>query len=112
MSWWVYLCEHPGDPGSAVTVPEFQEGGTQVLGGSTVAELNVTYNYGKYFRFKEELHGKQAKDVVLTLSRTILRLGTKRDNDYWKSTEGNVGYTCSILLDWASKYPDAWFEVH
>jgi hypothetical protein len=45
MSWWIYL-EDP-ETGEVAEVENFSAGGTQVVGGSTRAELNVTYNYGE-----------------------------------------------------------------
>lgn len=46
MSYWVYL-ENSDGP---VEVESHSDGGTYALGGTTDAELNVTYNYGWLFR--------------------------------------------------------------
>ena len=38
-------------------------------------------------------------------------LGTERDEDYWKPTFGNAGYTLSRLLEWAKKHPDSVWDI-
>jgi hypothetical protein len=73
-------------------VESFEEGGTYVLGGSSEADLNVTYNYGKYFLFKS-LHGKKAGETISDLEEAVKRLGTEQDSDHWEPTAGNVGHT-------------------
>ena len=105
MSYWVYLGKR-----KPVTVDKFEEGGTYCLGGQTEAELNVTYNYSKHFPFRS-LHEMYARDTINGIKDAIERLGTKRDNDYWNPTEGNVGYTLSILLQWAKQHPNAKWRV-
>ena len=107
MSWDISLCDENG----CVEVERFTEGGTYAIGGSTDADLNVTYNYGKHFDFRDELHGKKAADVIPLLEAKVAELGTERDRDYWNPTPGNVGYTLALLLRWAQQYPDAVFDV-
>ena len=102
MSWWISLCENE----KPCVVEAFEEGGTQALGGSTDADLNVTYNYGKHFRFPN-LAGMTGEQSIPLLSDAVERLGVERDADYWAPTEGNVGYACAILLSWARQYPAA-----
>ena len=102
--------------GNTVKVDNHEEGGTYALGGTPEAELNVTYNYSKVLNelWGEGtvfLDGKRADRVTKLLRDTVTVLGTERDDDYWKPTEGNVGYALSILLRWAEQYPDATFEV-
>lgn len=107
MSWWIYLED---EKGKTVKVKNHSEGGTYVLGGTTRAELNVTYNYSKWFDFKK-LNGSIAENVIKLFEKTIKDLGTEREKDYWNPTKGNVGYALSILLKWAKKYPKAVFRV-
>jgi hypothetical protein len=143
MSWWVYLedrtakhwcsfgtkpedfepefkgdepCPEPCYP--TVDVERQSEGGTYVIGGSTDAELNITYNYSKhYYRTLDEKEGldwlseKFARDCVGRLEKAIKELGTERSTDYWSPTPGNAGYALSILLDWANQHPNAVFRV-
>ena len=63
---------------------------------------------GESLRF---LNGKKASRVTKLLEDSVKVLGTEKDADYWKATEGNVGHALSILLRWAKQYPDATFEV-
>ena len=121
MSWWVYL-ERDGEP---VTVSAHTEGGTHVLGGTSAAELNVTYNYGGQFRAawpeddaKSEsnvlgrlLDRKRAGETLPLLERMVERLGTVRHPDYWAAAPGNAGHTLSILVAWARQHPDATWSV-
>ena len=108
MSWWVYL---KNEEGEAVEVPRHSEGGTYVMGGTKTAELNVTYNYGKHFNFKE-LDGKTGEEAKSLLIKAVEEFGIKRIEDYWNPTKGNVGYACNILLHWAQIHPEAIFTVN
>lgn len=102
--------------GAPVTVERHTEGGTYQIGGTPTAELNVTYNYGRFYYEhidKEEgirwLYGKTGADCIERLRTAIAALGTERDSDYWNDTPGNAGYALSILLAWAEQHPDAVF---
>lgn len=114
MSWWVSLSKD----GKLVKVESHVEGGTYCLGGSDRADLNVTYNYSQFFSrcFGQKglgrLHGRKAKSVTRLLEEAVRKLGTKRDDNYWKRTSGNAGYALSILLRWARQHPEAKFCVH
>ena len=110
MSYDISLGEPP------VRVSRFTEGGTYVIGGSDYATLNVTYNYSNHFRDYFEggiwdINGIRASKVIPLLAKAVEALGTERDDDYWKSTEGNAGYALSILLLWARQHPRAKFHV-
>jgi hypothetical protein len=107
VSWWVYLEDRDG---ATVHVTPHAEGGTFALGGTNHAELNVTYNYGRHFRFPD-LHGQVAIDTVPELQGAVARLGTDRDPDYWQPTAGNAGATCALLLAWAQEHPTARWRV-
>lgn len=114
-----YDVELVDDTGEIVKVERHEEGGTYVLGGSTRASLNVTYNYGKYIyealpqyeNLRDMLDGKKASEVIDPLMRAVAYLGTDRDEDYWSTTKGNAGYALNILLDWAKQHPQATFRV-
>lgn len=110
MSYWVNLEKD----GKSIEVTLHQEGGTFCLGGTTAAELNVTYNYSYFFRKSLDekegirwLYGKQASKTIRRLAKAIDELGTSRDRDYWKKTPGNAGYALSVLLKWAQQHPEA-----
>lgn len=109
MSWWISLNDPEFE--EPVEVARFQAGGTQVMGGTTEADLNVTYNYGKHFDFRG-LHERRAQDTIPDLGMTIEQLGDDTDPDYWKPTEGNVRQALIILLSWAEEHPDAVWRVN
>ena len=103
--------------GRPVEVDRHEEGGTYAIGGIEEASLNVTYNYGKFFRkyLDEEngirwLYGKKAKDCIKRLEAAVVTLGTEQDSNYWKATPGNAGYALYVLLTWAKKWPSAIFQ--
>ena len=56
MSWWVYLVDNlekfKGEDfeDAVCEVEAHSEGGTYVVGGTNSAELNITWNYGGFFR--------------------------------------------------------------
>lgn len=124
MSYWVYLRDTDGN---TLEIPPHSEGGTHVLGGTTDAELNITYNYSGQFakvnldfhendpigrHGKTAVHGKRAGDLIPQLRDAVKTLGTERDENYWNATPGNAGHALSILLGWAELHPDGIFEVH
>jgi len=114
MSWDVTLMKDD----LPVTVELHTEGGTQAIGGTTDAWLNVTYNYSPYYykyldndKSLNWLNGRKASDCIEQLQAAVMNLGTVRDPDYWKATPGNGGHALGILLRWARQHPDATFEV-
>ncbi len=114
MSYWVHL-QNKNKP---VVVPNHEFGGTHVLGGTTNAELNVTYNYSKFYygHLDKELglkwlDGKKAKDCLSRLREAVEALGHEQDTDYWKPTAGNAGFALLVLGSWAGLNPEAVFSV-
>ena len=115
MRWWVSLVDESGEP---VKVDKFQDGGTQVIGGSEEASLNVTYNYSKFYCVLLDkrlslnwLNGKKACLCESRLRLAVQTLGLWRDTDYWAGTPGNAGWALNILLEWAVANPEATFRV-
>lgn len=108
MSWWIYL--NDPETGKPVHVGPHQEGATRSIPPDESAEINVTYNYGKFFRFPK-LHKMKAQDTINWFEVFIEHFGTDVDDDYWKVTAGNIGHCLSILLKWAQQYPNAIWEV-
>ncbi|MCK9596507.1 hypothetical protein M0R19_04945 [Candidatus Pacearchaeota archaeon] len=98
-------------------VPRFDEGGIRIINledgssGTEFAELNVTYNYTKFFNFRS-LNGRKANDTIKELSVAVELLGTIQDENYWAKTSGNAGYACDILLGWARLHPEAIWDVN
>lgn len=104
MSYDIHLEDENGK------VIEFAEkhdirGGTYALGGTTRAELNITYNYACYFYEKIDaehgiraLYGMKARVAAPMLLSAIQQLGIARSSDYWESTPGNAGAALYDLL--------------
>ncbi len=103
MSYWISLNNPRTD--EPAEVESFESGGTYTIGGSTEADLNVTYNYAKHFNFRKNLHGKKARKTVKMMQDAVDKLSTERSSDYWEPSEGNAGYAISILLEWAKQFP-------
>lgn len=103
--------------GSLVEVKTFSEGGTYLVGGNNLAELDITYNYGKIIReyLNPEglmwLDGRKASEVLPALINAVDQLGTDTDQDYWEATPGNTGKALAILAEWAKDNPEGIFEV-
>ena len=115
MSWDVSLSDK--ETGTC-EVERFEEGGTYVLGGSTDANLNITYNYSAFYHehLDQEhglkwLDGKRAAETIERLEQAVAALGTTPDSDYWAATPGNAGRALAMLLSWARQYPDAVWDV-
>lgn len=113
MSYWIYLDDEKGDIIDTDTVRE--EGATYVIGGISEAELNITYNYAKYFDFRK-LDGMKAAEAKNILDNKINQLGDDINSDYWKPTEGNVKKTLIILSEFCkfaidNKIENARFRV-
>ena len=119
MSYWVALQDE--DTGKACVVPLFDDGGTRIAGGSTDAELNITYNYNECYRLVPELagekfgvdwlQGRRARSAVTMLDHVTRTLGDHTYQDYWAPTPGNASRAVAILLAWARLHPEATFHV-
>ena len=114
MSYWVYLEDENGKP---LQVENHAGGGTFTLGGTTDAELNVTYNYGPYIRRELSpeglrwLHKKTGRETYDALVSAVGRLGVEHDEDYWLATPGNAGKALNILAGWAKQHPEGVWSV-
>lgn len=111
MSYDIYFV----DPKTGATIQLEEEhhfgGGTyavappdMVTPNTREAWLNVTYNYGKHFHFRD-LDGKNVEEVLHLLTDGMLKLGDEMDADYWKPTEGNVKKALIELLRLANRVP-------
>ncbi len=105
MSWWASITDP--ETGHHLIVEPFEDGGTYVLGGSSEADLNITYNYsGHYYRVLDiggglrGLNDVTVKDALPVLERGIEQLGTEESDDYWESTEGNARRALVTLAGW------------
>jgi len=104
--------------GIPVRVDRHEEGGTYVVGGTESAELNITYNYSKWYyqhicplRGLRCLDGVAGAQAIPVLENAISELNTDQADFYWEPTEGNARHALTILLKWAQGNPDARFEV-
>lgn len=89
MSWDIYLDQD----GGTVEVERHEEGGTFALGGTTRAELNITYNYGALIRVAAKAVGY---DIITGMA--------KRDPD--EDTE-NMFSTLILTYEFAEDAFDA-----
>ena len=93
--------------------PHQFKGGTYQVGGSNLAELNITYNYSTfYYKYICEkngirsLYGKTGKECISIISTAIQNLGSEPDEDYWNATPGNAGKALQDLLTLIQKHPN------
>lgn len=114
MSYDVHMCDSSGE---LLAVDRFEDGGTYCVGGTSDASLNITYNYARLFRLaldREQgirwLYGKTGAETIGRLRAAVEALGTRRDDDYWKPTDGNAGAALARLLSWAEQHPDGIFD--
>ena len=113
MGYYIQLTDKSGDP---VQVTQHKSGSTYLNGGTTEAEINITYNYAKYFKETIDkdngirwIYNKTGEMCIPRLHSAVRELGTVTDEDYWSATPGNVGHILSILLAWAKLHPNAIF---
>lgn len=92
--------------------PHHLRGGTYALGGTTLLELNVTYNYAQILygvlgeKGIRRLYGMTGVESIPILIGAIEQLGNDVDKDYWEPTEGNVKVALQQLLALARMRPD------
>lgn len=95
-----------------VESPHQMRGGTYVLGGTTEAWLNITYNYGRFYRevFGEKgirtIYGMTGAESIPVIKAAMDKLGDDVDPDYWKPTQGNAKKALAGLLALAQMRPD------
>ena len=113
MSYDIYLLEPVGGQIVHFDEPHDLAGGTRVLGGTTEAWLNVTYNYSDILRRVlgqkgiRGLYGRTAGETIPQLRGAIGQLAPDYSEDYWEPTEGNVKRALLSLLALAERRPDA-----
>jgi len=93
-------------------VPHQMHGGTYVLGGTTECWLNVTYNYGRFFRQVmgekgiRSIYGMSGAESIPVLKKAISQLKDDVSVNYWDATEGNAKSALYGLLALAQMRPD------
>lgn len=133
MSWDFRLLDPVTKETAQLDAPHHMRGGTYAVGGTTDAELNVTYNYSKWyykvFPFKEGirgLDGVSAADSISVLKQAIQELTDLKEelteeeireckqqgaDGYWLPTRENAIRPLYQLLALAKMRPDAIWEV-
>lgn len=111
MSWWISLTDPVSGEILDADQPHLMQGGTLCIGGTTELTLNVTYNYGRHFKFRD-LHGMTGLESVEVLGAASAMLGDDADDDYWKPTEGNTKRAILQLSAMAKMRPDGVWLVN
>lgn len=82
------------------------KGSTYAIGGSNLAEMDITYNYSKYYYDKfgtygiRSLYGKPLDEAIKILKKVITSFGdVLPSEDYWKPTKGNAKFALIDLLN-------------
>ena len=92
--------------------PHHMKGGTYAVGGTKLAEMNITYNYHKHFYelFGEKgirfIYGKTAAETIVDLQKGADLLADDVSDDYWEPTEGNAKAAIMQLIALAQMRPD------
>lgn len=99
-----------------VDEPHFIRGGTYAVGGTTECWLNITYNYGQFFRKVlgpdgiRSIYGLSGAESIPMLKKAISELGDDVSSNYWDATEGNAKKALYGLLALAQMRPDGVWE--
>ena len=112
MSYDIYLNEPSTKTSIRFGEPHHLKGGTFVMGGTTEAWLNVTYNYGDHFRRTlgekgvRTIYGMTGADSLPLLRQAAWQLKDDVSSDYWAATEGNAKQALLSLIAMAERRPD------
>jgi hypothetical protein len=88
------------------------KGGTYAVGGTNLAQINITWNYSDilYRIFPEKgiraLYGMTGADSIPMLQLAADGLANDDSYDYWEATDGNVKRVLNQLLSFARLRPD------
>lgn len=110
MSYDIELVDNDGEV-VALDEPMDLRGGTFIVGGTSRAWFNITYNYSKYFYDVlgkdgiRSIYGKTVAETLPILEEAAAKLGTDTDPDYWKATEGNARNALLGLITLAKSAP-------
>ena len=115
MSYDISLCDPVTHETLEADSAHFMAGGTRAIVGTTELWLNITGNYGKFYRRDDVLgskgirsiYGKTGAESIPMLEKAISALGDDvDDSDYWNATEGNAKRALYGLLAFAKMRPD------
>lgn len=112
--------------GQSVQVESHTHGSIYVVGGTTDAEMSVTYNYSHLwpillgrkpdsmtednpgYGLAPWIHGKKAADCQRLFEEAIEKWKAQLPyQDYWAPTIGNALAVIKVLHEWGTQYPDA-----
>lgn len=116
MSYNISLCESITGCIIGLDAPHQMRGGTFVVGGTTEASLNVTYNYAEYFcqvlgdKGIRTIYGMTGAQSLPVLRDAAAKLGNDVVDDYWEPTEGNAKRALLQLAALAEMRPDGVWE--
>lgn len=111
--------------GRILSVEKHSAGGTIVIGGTTLAEISMTYNYAWFFyKFMDTekgikaicgLTGKKAKPIIENMMGELSTTGTgnglsEAECNYWCPTPSNVMKILRVLLRWCEQHPKGIFK--
>ncbi len=114
MSYDIRLCDPVTKETLEVDEPHSMAGGTYQVGGTRELWLNVTYNYGRFYRRDDVLgsegirsiYGMTGAESIPVLQKAAAALGNDTDPDYWEATEGNAKKPLLQLIAMARMQPD------
>lgn len=112
------------DPVTGKTIefdsPHQCKGGTRAIGGTAEAWLNVTYNYGRFYREVNKdgiraIYGLSGAESILVLEEMIEGIEANHpdketSDDYWEPLPGNALKPLYQLLSFAKMRPDGVWE--
>lgn len=88
-------------------------GGTFAIGGTSMCELNITYNYSRHFyrvldteAGLRKLYGMTGAESIPLLDKAIDALKDDVSENYWEATEGNAKRALTQLRAFAYLRPD------
>lgn len=134
MSYDVWLKDPITKEPLEIDKPHFMAGGTYAIGGTTELWLNITYNYGRWYR-RADIFGKDGiwsicgmsgSDSIPVLERAIASLESMQEDlsadevaeyeakgatGYWLPTRENAITPLRYLLNFAKMRPDGIWMV-
>lgn len=117
MSYDIELCDPVTKEVLTLDAPHDMRGGTYAIGGTTEAWLNITYNYGKFYREHcpteglRSIYGMTGAESIPYLQSMIATIQRNHPDcetspDYWAAVPGNAIKPLHQLIALARLRPD------
>lgn len=112
MSYDIELCDPVTKAPIELDTPHQMTGGTYQVGGTKELWLNVTWNYGRFYRETmgekgiRTIYGMTGAESIPVLEAAAAKLGDDVSEDYWEATEGNAKKPLLQLIAMAKLRPD------